>query len=677
MRALPDFARSLTHLGVRSLPRSPAPSPGRPRSALRLTSPACKRTMTTADSLRGRDLLSVADLSAAEVERVFGTAAALKAEFGVDRRHEVLPLAGRTLAMLFQKPSLRTRVTFEAGMVQLGGHAIYLTHDVVLGARESVRDVARNLDRFVDGIVVRTGPHEVALELAAQAEHPGHQRPDPAGASVPGPGRRVHDARAVRATRRDWSWPSSAMATTSITRSRCSGRRWGWRSVWRIPVGYGPNERIVARATRAGRRVGWSVDVRARSASRPSEGLQSSTRTRGPRWVRRRRPRTAATRSRASGVDDALLDAAGSDAVAMHCLPAHRGEEITSAVMDGPRSLIWDQSENRLHVQKGLLVEVLGGSGGRGERGPVRAVQGRAPARARCGPARAARRRGGRVSRGGSDRAGPRPAVRRAWRRAVASRADRRGPGGLLGRARACPIGRGRDAGRADVLAAVGRRAEAADTLDRLAAILEREGRLADACDVARRALELAESRGRRTHVEDLSRACGRRRVMLRRPRPSSVRSACWIRSPASLRWRPPTTLEGALSDAVAVPSIPTAARSSPSDARRRGGPRSRRSRRGSPTCPCRRHGSSGRRSVPCRDGCLLPGAGDPAVRSRHPPAPRRAVPRSRLARPGSRQAGPARAPGATHRRRRDPARLCYLAAARFPDDARLAAVCA
>src|SRR5688500_3337480 len=101
-------------------------------------------------SMVGRDLLSVADLSADEVRRVFATATRLKTEFRATKRHAQPPLPGRTLAMLFQKPSLRTRVSFEAGMVQLGGHAIYLTHDVVLGARESVRDVARNLERMVD-----------------------------------------------------------------------------------------------------------------------------------------------------------------------------------------------------------------------------------------------------------------------------------------------------------------------------------------------------------------------------------------------------------------------------------------------------------------------------------------------------------------------------------------------
>src|ERR1044072_958318 len=103
----------------------------------------------TATSLVGRDLLSAADFSADEVRRVFETARGLKADFRAARRHAVPPLPGRSIAMLFQKPSLRTRVSFEAGMVQLGGHAIYLTHDTVLGARESVRDVAHNLERLV------------------------------------------------------------------------------------------------------------------------------------------------------------------------------------------------------------------------------------------------------------------------------------------------------------------------------------------------------------------------------------------------------------------------------------------------------------------------------------------------------------------------------------------------
>src|SRR4051812_32740178 len=145
---------------------------GSPGGVVGMTDVAAADSVGAGGSLRGRDLLSVGDLSADEVALLFGAAGALKAEFRETRRHAAVPLAGRTLAMLFQRPSLRTRVTFEAGMAQLGGHALYLTNDVVLGAREAVRDVARNLERFVDAIVVRTGPHEVAVELAAQAGVP-------------------------------------------------------------------------------------------------------------------------------------------------------------------------------------------------------------------------------------------------------------------------------------------------------------------------------------------------------------------------------------------------------------------------------------------------------------------------------------------------------------------------
>jgi ornithine carbamoyltransferase len=319
--------------------------------------------MTETLTLRGRDLLSVADLSAAEVGRVFETAATLKAEFRIDRRHARLPLAGRTLAMLFQKPSLRTRVSFEAGIVQLGGHAIYLTHDVVLGARESVRDVARNLDRFVDGIVVRTGPHEVALELAAQAEIP----------VINGLTLREHPCQALadvftigeRFGRLEGLVVAFVGDGNNVYHSLVLlGATLGMEIRLAHAAGYAPNERIVARAmelaSASGARLTFGHD--------PVEAVRGAAVVYTDAWTSMgQEVETEARRDAFRGfqVDDALLDAAGPDVVAMHCLPAHRGEEITSAVMDGPRSLIWEQSENRLHVQKGLLVEVLGGTSGR------------------------------------------------------------------------------------------------------------------------------------------------------------------------------------------------------------------------------------------------------------------------------------------------------------------------
>src|SRR5436190_4908361 len=288
--------------------------------------------------LVGRDLLSVADLSADEVGRVFATATDLKTEFVATRRHADPPLPGRTLAMLFQKPSLRTRVTFEAGMVQLGGHAIYLTNDVVLGARESVRDVARNLERFVDGIVVRTGSHEVAVELAAQAripvlngltlrEHPCQAladvftirerfgRVDGLVLAFVGDGNNVYHSLAL-------------LAGTLGMEVRLAH-----------PAGYGPNERIVARAQElagaSGGRLVFGNDRR--------EIVHGAAVVYTDAWTSMgQEAETEERRDAFAGyvVDDALLDAAGrDDAVAMHCLPAHRGEEITSAVMDGRRSL--------------------------------------------------------------------------------------------------------------------------------------------------------------------------------------------------------------------------------------------------------------------------------------------------------------------------------------------------
>jgi ornithine carbamoyltransferase len=312
-------------------------------------------------SLVGRDLLSVADLTAAEVLRVYDTAAELKSEFRATRRHAVPRLPGRTLAMLFQKPSLRTRVTFEAGMAQLGGHAIYLTNDVVLGARESVRDVARNLERVVDAIVVRTGPHEVALELAAQAGIP----------VINGLTLREHPCQALadlftireRFGRLDGLVLAFVGDGNNVYHSLALlGAAVGMEVRLAHPAGYAPNDRIVARAQ----------ELAAVSGARLSFGHDPYVAVRGAAvvytdaWTSMGQEAETEERRDAFAsyqVDDALLDAAGPEVVAMHCLPAHRGEEITSAVMDGPRSLIWEQSENRLHVQKGLLVELLGGSG--------------------------------------------------------------------------------------------------------------------------------------------------------------------------------------------------------------------------------------------------------------------------------------------------------------------------
>lgn len=315
-----------------------------------------------AGSMHGRDLLSGADLSADEVRRVFATAADLKAEFVAARRHERPPLVRRTLAMLFERPSLRTRVTFEAGMLQLGGGAIQLTSgNVGWGVRESVADVARNLQAFVDGIVIRTGAHEIAVELAGAADVP------------------VINALTLR------EHPCQALADV-FTLDEAFGRLDGlvvafvgdgnnvFHSLALVaagqgvevriahPAGYGPDPAIVERATGLVATGGGRLVI----GNDPRATVEGADVIYTDAWTSMGQEEEADLRRVAFAgyqVNEALCAVAGRATRVMHCLPAHRGEEISSEVMDGPRSLIFQQSENRLHVQKGLLVELLGDAG--------------------------------------------------------------------------------------------------------------------------------------------------------------------------------------------------------------------------------------------------------------------------------------------------------------------------
>ena len=267
--------------------------------------------------------------------------------------------------MLFERPSLRTRVTFEAGMVQLGGAAIQLTSGGVgWGVRESITDVARNLEGYVDAIVIRTGPHEVATEFAEQASIPVinaltlHEHPCQALADVftieevlgsvagrviafVGDGNNVFHSLALVAT-----------AMGAVVRLA-------------HPPGYGPDSAVVRAADARAAEYGGALEI----GGDPAWAVRGADIIYTDAWTSMGQESETEARREAFGayqLNGELLRMAAPSARVMHCLPAHRGEEITSDVMDGPQSIIFAQSENRLHVQKGLLVELLGRRGDAG-----------------------------------------------------------------------------------------------------------------------------------------------------------------------------------------------------------------------------------------------------------------------------------------------------------------------
>jgi ornithine carbamoyltransferase len=312
----------------------------------------------TNSPLAGRDLISAADLSAEDLARLFTRAGELKIEYRAERRHAEPPLERKTLAMLFQKPSLRTRVTFEAGMTQLGGHAIYLEEKVVLGGRETVGDVARNLENFVDAIMARTGPHEVVTELAAKASIP----------VINGLTIREHPCQSLADlfTLSERFGQLHGLTLTFVGDGNnvyhslaLMGATLGMHVRLAHPVGYGPSGRVVEKARDLAAVSGGSLSF----TQDPREAVEGAQVVYTDAWTSMGQEAEAEERRDAFApyqVNEALM-AIAPDAVVMHCLPAHRGEEITSEVMDGSRSIIFDQSENRLHAQKALLVELLAG----------------------------------------------------------------------------------------------------------------------------------------------------------------------------------------------------------------------------------------------------------------------------------------------------------------------------
>jgi len=297
-----------------------------------------------------RDLLRIADLTTQEIETILALAGRLKAKLRDGRPHPLL--AGRTLAMIFEKPSLRTRVTFEVGMVQLGGAAIHLAPgDIRLGERESAGDIARNLERWVDLIMARTFLHRSVADLAAGARVPVIN-----GLSdLHHPCQVLSDCFTLLEHRGSLAGLRVAFfgdGNNMVHSWMDAAARLGFEFVLACPPGYEPDPAITAEAgPRA--RVTHDVEAAAGDADVVYTDVWTSMGQEGEAEARRRA-------FRPYQVNERVVELTRPDALVMHCLPAHRGEEITAEVIDGPRSVIFDQAENRLHVQKAIMVWLLG-----------------------------------------------------------------------------------------------------------------------------------------------------------------------------------------------------------------------------------------------------------------------------------------------------------------------------
>jgi ornithine carbamoyltransferase len=309
-----------------------------------------------AQHLKGRDFVRIGTWNSEELKTALDLADELKALRNKGEAHELLP--GRTLGMIFQKPSTRTRVSFEVGIFELGGHGLYLSaNDLQLGRGETIKDTGHVLERYLDAIMIRTFAQEDVEQLAEHAEIP------------------------VINGLTDYAHPCQALADLMTIRERLGrlsgarlaylgdgnnvcvslmvgAARFGMRFVAATPEGYEPDPTAVNAARRAAVQMGGTVELvrDPREAAREADVLYTDVWTSmGQEEESERRRKDLA----GFQIDDALLADASPDAIVLHCLPAHYGEEITEEVLYGPHSAVWDQAENRLHAQKALLALIV------------------------------------------------------------------------------------------------------------------------------------------------------------------------------------------------------------------------------------------------------------------------------------------------------------------------------
>ena len=299
---------------------------------------------------RARDFLAIPDYSRDELLKLFALAERMRSGDYTDK-----PLAGKSLAMIFMKSSTRTRVSFEAGTWQLGGHALFLSPtDIQIGRGEPIADTARVLSRYVDGIMIRTFSHAQVEELAKFATVPVIN----GLTDLLHPCQVLADVLTVKQNfgtidgkRVAWIGDGNNMANSWIN----AAYRLGFDLKLACPEGYDPDETILKRA---------QSTAKVRVVRDPAEAADGADVVNTDVWASMGQESEQAVREKAFArfiVDQKLMSRAKPNAIFLHCLPAHRGEEVALEVIDGPQSRVWDEAENRLHIQKAIMANLMGG----------------------------------------------------------------------------------------------------------------------------------------------------------------------------------------------------------------------------------------------------------------------------------------------------------------------------
>lgn len=301
-----------------------------------------------------KDFLSILDMESDELEGIIADAIRLKQMKSDGVAHEYL--RGKNLGMIFEKASTRTRVSFEAGMSDLGGHALFLNpQDMQLGRGEEIRDTARVLSRYLDAVMIRAYSHATIEEFARYSTIPvinglsDRLHPCQVLADIMTLRERFGDLRGLKLA---WVGDGNNVCNTWILSTPLTGME----VVVACPPRYRPEDGVVERARAAGGRVTILTD--------PEEAVRDADVLYTDIWVSMGDEHESTERLQAFQgytIDSRLLELAVPGAPVMHCLPAHRGEEITDDVLEGPQSIVWDQAENRLHAQKALLVWLIRG----------------------------------------------------------------------------------------------------------------------------------------------------------------------------------------------------------------------------------------------------------------------------------------------------------------------------